>query len=441
MAFSNDFLWGAASAAFQVEGAWNEDGKAPSIWDALNKGHIKHGETGETACDHYHRYKEDIALMKELGLKSYRFSVSWPRVMPAPGMINQKGIAFYQNLVNELCQAGIEPICTLYHWDLPMWAHEKGGWENSGISELFAEYAAVMVDALSDRVQYWCTVNEPSVFTACGYITGTHAPFIRTIGDQQRMGVTVAAVTKNILLAHGKAVKVIRDRAKKPPRIGIALAADIFVPTERVGEDEAKAKTLAAGASPFCAAYWMDPMLLGKAPEHLKDLFTDEDRAIIHQPLDFFGFNSYNSASYSDSTGPNPDRQQGLPITAMDWPITPDVLYYGAKFFHDKYGLPVLITENGMANLDFVMSDDCVHDPQRMEYMKSYLTGLKRAVEEGIPVLGYTYWSFMDNMEWAEGYDKRFGLVYVDYRTQKRTLKDSAKYYQSIIACNGEIIP
>ena len=442
MPFPKDFLWGAATASYQVEGAWNEDGKTPSIWDALNQGHIKHGETGEIACDHYHRFREDVALMKQLGLKSYRFSVSWPRVMPAQGVVNPLGIAFYQNLADELLAAGIEPLCTLYHWDLPMWVYEKGGWLCDEISDLFAEYASVVVDALSDRVQYWMTVNEPAVFTANGYIVGDHAPFVRNLDEPETMYKTVTSVSRNILLAHGKAVSAIRAKAKKTPKVGLALAADIYVPTESISEEEARRRTLTVNKLVFSAPYWMDPILKGKLPKELEAAISPEELVCIHLPLDFFGFNCYNSASYSDSFGGrNPDRYPGLPVTTFGWPITPDVLYWGCRFFYEEYGLPLLITENGMANVDFVMSDGKVHDPQRSEYIKAYLHGLKKVVEEGIPVLGYTYWSLMDNFEWAEGYDKRFGLIYINYRTQERTLKDSAFCYQSIIADNGESIP
>lgn len=441
MTFPKQFMWGAASASYQVEGAWDEDGKAPGIWDALSEGHIKHNETGRDACDHYHRFREDVAIMKELGLKSYRFSVSWPRIMPAAGKLNPAGIAFYQNLICELRSAGIEPICTLYHWDLPMWVQERGGWLSDEISDLFAEYTAAVTDALSDRVQYWVTVNEPSVFTANGYIVGTHAPFIRTVEDQRKMFQTVTAVTKNILLAHGKAVSTIRSRSKTPPKIGLALAVDIYTPVEGFDAEQARKKTFSYDKLVFSAPYWMDPILKGTLPDTLKPVISDKELAIIHQPLDYFGFNCYNCATYSENMGPNPYRKPGMPITAMGWPITPDVLYWGSKFFYEEYGLPILITENGMANLDFVMSDRKVHDPQRIEYIRSYLSGVKRALQEGIPILGYTYWSFMDNMEWAEGYDMRFGLIYNDYQTQKRTIKESARFYQSVIACNGENIP
>lgn len=439
--FPDNFLWGAASAAYQVEGSWNEDGKEPSIWDALSPGHVKHNESGEVACDHYHRYKEDVALMKEIGLKAYRFSVSWPRVISANGKVNPEGLAFYRSLVSELCAAGIEPICTLYHWDLPMWVHEKGGWLYPGISDLFEEYAHAVVDALSDKVQYWITVNEPACFTALGYIVGMNAPFQSCLQDREQMMKTIPELVKNVLLAHGKTVRVIRERARRSPKIGLALAADIYTPTDRMDEKTAREKTFSLEKLVFSAPLWMDPILKGTLPELLRSAISEEELAVICQPLDFFGYNCYNSSSYSENRGEqNLDRYPGMPVTATDWPITPDVLYWAAKFFYEEYRLPILITENGMANNDFVMLDGKVHDPQRIDYMKSYLCGLKRAASEGIPVIGYTYWSFMDNMEWAEGYDKRFGLVYNDYRTQKRTLKDSAFFYKQVIDTNGACI-
>ena len=441
MPFSNDFLWGAASAAYQVEGAWNEDGKAPSIWDALSPVHVKHHETGEVACDHYHRYKEDVALMKEIGLKAYRFSVSWPRVISAEGTLNPKGLAFYRSLVSELRAAGIEPVCTLYHWDLPMWVHEKGGWLFSGVSDLFEAYTREVVDALSDQVQYWITVNEPACFTALGYIVGMNAPFQSCLQDRGQMMQTIPALVKNVLLSHGKAVRVIREHAKLPPKIGLALAADIYTPTELMDEKTAREKTFSLEKMVFSVQMWMDPILKGKLPGLLLSSVSDDELKLIHQPLDFFGYNCYNSSSYSENRGEqNPNRYPGMPITATEWPITPDVLYWASKFFYEEYRLPILITENGMANNDFVMRDGKVHDPQRIDFMEAYLRGLKRALCEGIPVLGYFYWSFMDNMEWAEGYDKRFGLVYNDYRTQKRTLKDSAVFYKQVIDTNGACI-
>lgn len=441
MTFPDNFYWGAASAAYQVEGAYNEDGKGPGIWDALSEGHVKHRENGNVACDHYHRYKEDVALMKEMGLKAYRFSVSWPRIMPSEGVINEKGLEFYRNLVKELTDAGIEPMCTLFHWNLPMWLHEKGGWYCTKISDYFEKYTETVVEALSDKVSYWMTFNEPACFIGCGYVMGNHAPFEKCMDMEhpEEMAQKIALLSKNVLLSHGKAVQAIRRCAKKAPKIGMALNASLFTPenTSEESVEAARAATFSEQGAFWNLNWWADPMVKGEIPRAMKDVISGKERKIICQPLDFFGFNNYNTNDYDEYEGRNERAWPGMPRTAMDWPITPDALYWAVKFIYGRYGLPVLITENGMANLDFVMSDGKVHDPQRVEFLKAYLAGLKKAVGEGVPVIGYMYWSILDNFEWAEGYDKRFGLVYVDYRTQKRTRKDSSYWYAEVIANNG----
>ena len=438
MGFKEDFLWGAASAAYQVEGAYNEDGKGLGIWDALSEGHVKHGDNGNVACDHYHRYKEDVAIMKEIGLKAYRFSVSWPRIMPEEGVINEKGIEFYKKLVDELVAAGITPMCTIFHWNLPMWIHEKGGWLWEGVSDAFAQYTHILAEALSDKVSYWMTVNEPACFIGLGYMVGAHAPFISMMDDREKLSRNLPLLIKNVLLSHGKAVAVLRKEAKTAPKIGLALNASLYTPVEGRTIEEAKKMTFSLDQMVFSASMWMDPIVKGELPDMLKAVISEEELACIAAPIDFFGYNCYNTSDYEDIRYPNPLVYSGMPRTAMDWPITPDALYWAAKFYYEEYKLPILITENGMANLDFVMSDGCVHDPQRIEYLKGYIAGLKRAADEGIPMIGYMYWSILDNFEWAEGYDKRFGLVYVNYQTQDRTLKDSARWYASVIAANGE---
>ena len=435
MGFSKDFLWGAASAAHQVEGAYNEDGKGLGIWDALVEGKVKHGENGNTACDHYHHYKEDVALMKQIGLKSYRFSVSWPRVMPEPGVINEKGLQFYIDLVDELVNAGIVPMCTLFHWNLPMWAHEWGGWASEKTIEYFEQYTSVIVDALSNKVSYWMTLNEPQCFIGCGYWAGSHAPFLKLTTDE------VKKITRVVMLAHGKAAQVIRKNAKTTPHIGYAPTCDVWVPTDDSEEAiaNAKAQTFRDEANPFTMIWWSDPIVLGQLPESLQDTLTEEDMKTIHQPLDFYAYNVYSSSNYGgDAFALNPDVTPGLARTTMDWVIEPRVLYWATKFFYERYQLPILISENGMANGDFVMLDGKVHDPQRTDYLVRYLMELKKAIDDGVPVIGYQYWSIMDNFEWTEGYDKRFGLIYVDYNTQKRTLKDTAYVYADIINRNGE---
>ena len=440
MSFSKDFLWGAASAAYQVEGAYNEDGKGMGIWDALSAGHVKHGDNGNVACDHYHRYKEDVALMKQLGLKAYRFSVSWPRIMPEEGCINEKGLEFYGNLVDELLAAGIMPMCTLFHWNLPMWIHEQGGWLCDKGSDYFAEYVKIVVEALSDRISVWMTLNEVSTFLGAGYMDGVHAPFEQCKAGTPEAKERICALTKNILLAHGKAVRVIREQAILPPEIGIAMDGTLYMPWAETEEEIEKARTATFPEGVSCKAvnWWLEPAVKGKLHPEMERIISTEELGQIHQPLDFMGYNCYKANNYDDDFGLNPALYPGIPRTAMDWAITPDALYWAVRFYHERYGLPIMITENGMANVDFVMSDGKIHDQQRIEYLKGYLKGLKRAVDEGYPVIGYLYWSILDNFEWAEGYDKRFGLIYVDYRTQGRTLKDSALWYAGVIQENGE---
>ncbi len=428
MSFPKNFLWGAASAAYQVEGAWQEGGKAPSIWDALSAGHVLHGENGSTACDQYHRFREDIALMKKIGLQSYRFSVSWPRVIPEEGKVNEEGLAYYCSLVDELTKAGITPLCTLYHWDLPMWLYHRGGWQNPKSPDLFAQFAEVVAQALGSKVPYWMTINEPQCFVGLGYRTGVHAPFCR---EPSQIGV----ISRNVMLAHGKAVQAIRRCAAKPVKIGMAPSCPVVTPFHpgSAGVEEARAATYAPETGVMGTSWWSDPIVLGRVPEGLKNVLSKEDMRTICQPLDFYGFNTYNSLN-EGGTYP------GMPRTSMGWPITPEVLYWAPKFHFERYGLPILITENGMANNDFVMLDGKVHDPQRIDYIHRYLRCLKKTSEEGIPILGYTYWAAMDNFEWAEGFDRRFGLIYVDYRTLRRIPKDSAWDYGEIIRTNGDSV-
>lgn len=439
MGFTDRFLWGAASAAYQVEGAYLEDGKGLGVWDALSEGHVKHGDTGNVACDHYHRYKEDVALMKQLGLKAYRFSVSWPRIMPRPHEVNPKGLEFYSNLVDELLAAGIVPMCTIYHWNMPMWFYEKGGWFNPESSDDFAEFARAVIDALSDRVTHWMTFNEMPTFIGMGYFYGGHAPFERFPENTPEGLDRLCRLSKNVLLAHGKAASLLRSCAKKPATVGIAIDGTVYTPE---GDDEAaldKARgAMFGGAHCRQVSWWMDPILKGTLHPELARYIGQEELAVIHGPLDFLGFNCYKSNNLDDDSGHNPAVYPGLPRTTMDWAITPDALYWAVRFLTERYGLPIIITENGMANTDFVMDDGCVHDPQRIQYLKWYLHGLKRAADEGYPVLGYMYWSIFDNFEWAEGYDKRFGIVYVDFQTQQRIPKDSALWYAQVIKENGE---
>ncbi len=447
MGFSKDFLWGAASAAHQVEGAYREDGKGLSIWNHFEHepNHINHGETADVACDHYHRFLEDIAMMKEIGLKSYRFSISWPRVLPeGTGTVNQKGLDFYSKLVDALLDAGIEPLVTLYHWDLPYALYQKGGWNNDDSSDWFAQYTKVVVEALSDRVKYWMTFNEPQVFLSLGHQLGVHAPF------EKKDTVELIHMTKNILLAHGKAVKVIRESAKQSVAIGMAPTGDVYLPKQETTEavEEARRRSFAIDEFGYILsnAWWTDPVFLGRYPEGAKELFgnqmytfTQEEWKLVSQPLDFYGYNNYQGRIDHpvDPYGYDNYGYQGCPKTLFGWNVTPDSLYWSTKFFYERYGKPILITENGYSGLDWVALDGKVHDADRIDFVHRYLLGLKRAVEEGIPVLGYHYWSILDNFEWANGYDQRFGMIHVDYRTLKRTVKDSAYWYRDVIASGG----
>lgn len=440
MAFPDDFMWGAASAAVQVEGAYNEDGKGLSIWDALSRGHVAHGDDPSAACDHYHRFREDIQLMKRIGLRAYRFSVSWPRVMPREGEINEKGLAFYSELTDELLAAGITPVCTLYHWDLPMWMHEKGGWYSDSVSGHFADYAAAVADALSDRVSHWMTFNEGTSFLGEGYLHGTHPPYEKCEPGSEEEKDRICRLSRNLLLCHGKAAGIIRERAVLKPEVGIATDCTLFIPDSESESDieAARRKTFAGDADHYLLNWWMDPIMKGRAHPRLMSVMGEGDMDIINQPLDFLGWNCYLASNYNEGPGgSSPKAWPGMPRTNMGWPVTPDALYWGVRFIHDRYGIPVMISENGIAVVDFLMDDGRVHDPQRIQYMKWYLRGLSRAVDEGYPVTGYMAWSLLDNFEWAFGYEKRFGLIYVDYRTQERIMKDSAYWYADLIKSNG----
>lgn len=447
MGFKRDFLWGASSAAYQIEGAWNEDGKGASIWDVLSEkpGIMAHGESGEIASDHYHRWKEDVALMKKIGLKSYRFSVSWSRVMPqGVGTVNPAGIKFYSDLVDELIKVGIKPVVTLYHWDLPYALHEKGGWKNPMITEWFAEYVTAVVEALSDRVEYWITINEPQMFIGLGYLIGAHAPF------EKHDPTELISISHNVLKAHGTAVRVIRKYAKLTPKIGMAPTGDVYLPEDHSIESVKTAKKKSFDFDPYAFtmgnAWWADPVFLGDYPKKAYEIYpeemkivTDEDRKLISEPLDFYGFNAYNgTVSFRSDDSYSEYGYQGSPKTSCGWDVTPEVLYWSPKFLYERYKTPLFVTENGMAGMDWVSLDGKVHDMQRIDYLHRYLLELRKAVDEGIPVIGYSCWSLLDNMEWNRGYDMRFGLVYVDYRTMKRTMKDSAYFYQKVIASNGE---
>lgn len=450
--FKKDFVWGAATAAYQIEGAYNADGKGRSVWDVFCEGKDKifEGQNGNIACDHYNRFREDVRLMAEMGLRAYRFSVSWARIIPdGTGEVNQKGIDFYNALIDELLKNGIEPYMTLYHWDLPYELHKKGGWLNPEIADWFAHYAEVVTKAFSDRVKNFITVNEPSVFVGCGYLEGVHAPGAKLEKNE------LLQICHNVLTAHGKAVKVMRQNAAQPIKIGVAIALCPSIPETESYEDIAAAmKTFTCAGEDsfvFTTDHWLDPIVFGKYPDKTvemvkKALVTDdisEDLAIIGQPIDFIGANIYNGNVYRADSNGNPQYvklEDGFARTAIQWPVTSDALYWGAREVCGRYGLPFYISENGMSAHDWVSLDGEVHDCNRIDYMQRYLLGFERAADEGLPVAGYFAWSFLDNFEWAKGYNERFGLVFTDYRTQQRTVKDSGKWYSEVIRSNGELL-
>lgn len=429
MPFPKNFLWGAASAAAQVEGAYLSDGKGLSIWDVAGE-RITNGENCHIACDHYHRFREDVQFMKQLGLRSYRFSVSWPRVMPDKGKLNLDGLNFYRELTEELVNAGIEPLVTLYHWDLPCWAQEEGGWSNPRIVDWFLEYVQTVVDALSDCVGYWMTFNEPQIFLGLGYRDGIFAPFIR---DNEQFLHSV----RNMLLSHGKTVRLIRERAKRKPVVGIAMAAECFVPLEETAEQITQAEELSffSERGEQLNRLYSDPIFRGAASPTMASVLTEEDLKIISAPLDFIGCNVYQPANVD--TAEYAEEKMRRKKTALGWVVDGRCLYWTIRFFHRRYGLPVMITENGMADNYRPDADGKVRDSLRSRFLKDYLGQLKRAVEEGIPVLGYQHWSIMDNFEWLSGYAPRFGLIHVDYETQKRTVKEAGWEYARIIRENG----
>ena len=447
MSFSKDFVWGAAAASYQIEGAAHEDGKGLSVWDVFCKkeGTIWGGQSGDTACDHYNRYKDDVALMKEISLGAYRLSISWPRVIPhGTGAVNQKGVEFYDKLIDELLAAGIVPYVTLFHWDYPDGLYRRGGWLNQDSSDWFAAYVKVVVEKLGDRVKHWITINEPQCFIGLALQDGIHAP-----GDK----LTVAEVLTaghNALLAHGKAVQAIRAHSKTECRVGLAPVGVVSVPATNRPEDVEAARQATFSVTHknyWNNTWWTEPVFSGRYPEDGLKLFgsdapsvADGDMKTICQPLDFFGVNIYIGLPVRAGKEGQPENVPlpvGYAMTAFRLPVTPDVLYWGPKFFWERYRLPIFITESGMSNVDWVSLDGKVHDPQRIDFLNRHLLELQKAAGDGVDIGGYFQWSILDNFEWAEGYKERFGLVYVDYPTQKRILKDSAYWYKDVIASNG----
>lgn len=446
MGFADNFVWGAATASYQIEGAAAEDGKGKNIWDVFSHtdGKISDKSNGDIACDHYHKFKEDVKLMSELGLKAYRFSVSWSRIIPdGTGKINQAGIKFYSELIDELLKYGIEPYVTLYHWDLPYALHLQGGWLNDKISDWFAEYTSVCAELFGGRVKNVITFNEPEVFVGCGYFEGVHAPGL-VLGKEELLH-----IGHNVLRSHGKAVRVLRE---KIPDVKIGFVTATMPPCPVSEKDAAAAAksyfSCGRGHFLFADAYWIDPVVFGKYPDSIlnecADILpeiTDEDMAVISSPIDFLGLNIYQGRYVKEGEygyAQDVPFAVGNPLNAIKWNIVPEALYWGPRFMYERYKLPIYITENGMAAHDAVSLDGKVHDPNRIDFLHRYLREFRKASDDGIDCRGYFQWSFLDNFEWGIGYTARFGMIYTDYASGKRIPKDSAFWYKEVIESNGK---
>ena len=438
--FPKNFYWGSATASYQIEGAWDKDGKGLSIWDdfAHTPGRVHQGDNGDVACDHYNRYKEDVALMKKLNLNSYRFSLSWPRILPAGrGQVNQKGLDFYKKLIDEMRANSIEPFVTLHHWDLPLELHKLGGWANRDIAKYFADYAAVCVKELGAKVTYWATLNEPFIFWYWGHMMGQHAPGNKSLFKGMK-------VIHSLLLGHGLAVQAMRS-VNKDLKVGIVQQVVPAYP------DTEKDKAAAERANISTMRLFNDPIFKKKYPDAMKwkiGLFDrsikPEDFDIIGQPLDFVGINYYTMRRVARSINPFNDyvkevdvAKRGVKLTAIGWEILPEGFDKVLSFFRTEYNNPpVFITENGMA-CDDVLKDGKVHDTDRIDYIRDHLAVLHKAIKDGSDIRGYFVWSFLDNFEWAEGYSKRFGIVYNNPDKQERIPKDSALWYAEVCKANG----
>jgi beta-glucosidase len=450
--FPDGFTWGVATAAYQIEGAVAEDGRSPSIWDtfAHTPGRVASGDTGDVACDHYHRWRDDLDMVASLGIPAYRFSASWSRVLPDGHTVNQAGVDYYKRLVDGCLERGIRPVLTLYHWDLPQALDEgpEGGWLDRSVADRFVDYAVLLGKELGDRIPVVTTLNEPWCSAYLGYASGEHAPG-RTSNP------LAFRAAHHLNLAHGRAVAALRSTLPVTAEVSVTLNLHQVVPAGRTDADLAAARHVDLVANRI----FLDPMLRGGYPEELVETtrhLTDwsfvrpGDETDIHQPLDFLGVNYYNPAAVAASGQhapfpgtpfPGTDRavRSDLPAphTIMGWPIVPSGLTALLVRIHREYGVPLVVTENGMAAPDPVGADGHVHDRDRIGYVHDHLDALLDAVDEGVDVRGYFVWSLLDNFEWAWGYAKRFGIVHVDFETQQRTPKDSARWYAGVVARNA----
>ncbi len=438
--FPAQFLWGAATASYQIEGAIHEGGRGTSIWDTFSAtpGKTFRSQSGEVAANHYHLMNEDVALMAQLGLGGYRFSIAWPRIQPeGAGPANQQGLDFYDRLVDALLAHGIQPFATLYHWDLPQTLQDKGGWLNRDTAHAFADYAEIMAHRLGDRVTGWITHNEPWCAAFLGYGIGVHAPGFKNKQDAIQVG-------HHLLFSHGLAVPRLRAASKSGTQIGITLN---FTPVYPADDSPETQRDLAV-ADAFSNRWFLDPLYRGSYPD---ELFTgmqlnppemqEGDMAIIGTPIDFLGVNNYSRAVIRGrAAGESPDSSNsvvpvpGACYTEMGWEIYPQGLTDLLVRFHNEYAIPALyVTENGAAFTDQWDGNGTVNDPRRVSYVREYIQAVASAMEQGAPLKGYFVWSLIDNFEWAEGYSKRFGVVYVDYASQRRVIKASGQWYANFI--------
>ncbi|MBI5029915.1 MAG: beta-glucosidase [Chloroflexi bacterium] len=448
LSFPKDFVWGAATASYQIEGAWDEDGKSESIWDrfAHTPGKILNGDTGDVACDHYHRWRDDVQLMRDLGLNAYRFSIAWPRILPAGrGAVNQRGLDFYNRLVDELLEQNITPYVTLYHWDLPQVLEDAGGWAVRDTAQAFAEYADVVSRALGDRVKNWFTHNEPFCAAFLGYQMGVHAPGVT---DWHK----AIVASHHLLLSHGWAMPIIRQNSADA-QAGIVLNVGFNMPATNRRED-LDAVRFGDG---FVHRWFLDPLFGRHYPADMVDAYCAngflpkgmsfvqaDDLAAISAPMDFLGVNYYRRSIMSQPTASDgtPSHEEiRLPdseYTEMGWEVYPDGLYQLLCRLHFEYRpAKIFITENGASYADAPDAQGVIDDTRRIDYLRGHLTAAHRAIQAGVPLAGYFYWSLMDNFEWAYGYSERFGIVWIDYATQQRILKASARWYADVIRRNG----
>ena len=442
--FPQGFLWGAATSAYQIEGSPLADGAGPSIWHrfAHTPGRTANGETGDVAVDHYHRWADDVQLMRDLGLTAYRFSISWSRILPSgTGAVNAAGLAFYDRLVDALLAAGIQPMVTLYHWDLPAALDDRGGWLNSDIDNWFADYVTIVGRALDDRVTLWNTLNEPWVVSDGGYLHGALAPGHRNLYE-------APIASHNLLRAHGRAVQAYRAIGKH--RIGIVVNLEPKYPASDDPADQAAARR----ADAYMNRQYLDPLLLGRYPEELHEIFGDawrepraRDMELIAQPIDFLGINYYTRNVTRDDPAVWPVRARGVHqpqhvYTETGWEVFAPALTRVLLWVKERYGdLPLYITENGAAMYDPPTPiDGRVDDPVRTWYVREHLLAAREAMRQGVTLNGYFAWSLFDNYEWSLGFSKRFGLVHIDYATLERTPKASARYYSEVIRTHGDVL-